>query len=85
MTSHILRHPQLARKAMLSPDQLIDAAACWRSLERINWTVAQHLLAGRSRKEIAVAMKWDRTSVNSFLNQFRKELHWAGIRKEATP
>jgi hypothetical protein len=64
---------------------MVDAAACWRSLERCNYTIATLLLAGRSRKEIAAAMRWDMTSVRSFLAPFRKDLHAAGIKKSTTP
>jgi hypothetical protein len=86
MISDTLRsHKRPQKTAMLTVKQYIDAAAVWRDLERHNFTVATLLLAGKSRREIAAAMRWDMTSVRSFLAPFRNDLHAAGIKKPTTP
>ena len=80
-TSDIPRYPQRPQKrVVLTPQQLVDAAAVWRQLERTNYTIATLLLDGCTKKEIAIALGWNIRSLSVVLKDFRDDLRSSGIR-----
>lgn len=65
-----------------TPVESVKVAEIWRDFESNHYTLAQLVMQGRNRKQIAKALGWSLQSVNHVLNAYRRDLRSEGIRRD---